>query len=138
MVSNLFGRRTYIPKHFCHSFSHQPSTPKMLNTLMKPNQALCRIRIGAQTPSSECKEIDGASEPVAISMQPSSALFTADGAPKHPPVKLLQWIKSISNMFFLREELVWTLPMAPRILACWCPAFAKETLAACGKGMFHS
>jgi hypothetical protein len=31
---------------------------------------------------------------------------------------------------------LWTLPMAPRILACWCPAFAKEMLAARGAGTF--
>lgn len=35
------------------------------------------------------------------------------------------------------EEL-WTLKMAVRILACWCPAFAKEMLAAHGKGMLRS
>ena len=35
-------------------------------------------------------------------------------------------------------EDLWKLPMAVRILACWCPAFAKEMLAAHGKGMLLS
>ncbi|KAG4427631.1 hypothetical protein IFR05_016885 [Cadophora sp. M221] len=33
-------------------------------------------------------------------------------------------------------EKLWTLPMAIRILACWCPDFAKEMLTAHGKGTF--
>ena len=32
-------------------------------------------------------------------------------------------------------EDLWSLPMALRVLACWCPAFAKEMLATRGKGM---
>jgi hypothetical protein len=35
-------------------------------------------------------------------------------------------------------EDLWTLPMVVRILACWCPAFAKEMLAVHGKGMLVS
>ena len=31
-------------------------------------------------------------------------------------------------------EDVWSLPMAPRILGCWCPEFAKKMLEANGKG----
>ena len=27
---------------------------------------------------------------------------------------------------------IWTLPMSPRIVACWCPSFAKEMLEKIG------
>ncbi|KAF7866870.1 hypothetical protein EAF04_005711 [Stromatinia cepivora] len=44
-------------------------------------------------------------------------------------------IHSLINKGEFLENL-WTLLMAIRILVCWCPEFAKEMLAAYGKGTF--
>ncbi|KAH7333295.1 hypothetical protein BKA65DRAFT_479850 [Rhexocercosporidium sp. MPI-PUGE-AT-0058] len=49
-----------------------------------------------------------------------------------PDEKDEEQIRSLITEEKFPEDL-WALPMAPRILACWCPAFAKEMLAAYGK-----